>query len=295
MVQARRNSARLIALAAALAAGSLALSARARALSLPGRAITLKTSDGWTLSGRYRAANDGKLTLILIHGTGRSKELWTEMANVLVRSGYGVLAFDLRGHGESAIGPGGKAESWRQFSASRDNNDFLAMGKDVEAAADYLSSVSVSSSSVGLVGEGLGAALALRYAVVHPQTPFVALISPGLDDQNVPLLSALRGYGSRPILIVYSQSDRSVANAAPLISAVAKLSAGAQNVTVIASNLRSNFLFGRTISQDVKLWLKEAAAAAVATSTSTAPGLISVSSPSAAAAPAQAPPNTPSL
>ncbi|MDE2313412.1 MAG: alpha/beta fold hydrolase, partial [Elusimicrobia bacterium] len=262
--------------------------------TLPGFPVSFPTSDGWTISAQYRPAKKGLLTLVLIPGVGERRDVWSDLAHALVRAGYGTLILDLRGQGASTLGPDGKPVSWRQFSDVRDGNDFLGMSNDVAAAAVYLSSsAGVSISSVGFVGNGLGASLAVRYAAVHPEVPLTALLSPTLNGENVPIISALRAYGSRPILIAYSLSDRRVANAAPLIFAVAKLSAGAANATLVATHLPANYLFDRSTSDRILNWIETAPqaaqAAAVAASTAAAAGQVEISSPSADAPPASLP------
>ncbi|HVC09128.1 MAG TPA: alpha/beta fold hydrolase [Elusimicrobiota bacterium] len=303
MVQARRNTAFLTALAwawaglgaprRAVAAGPAAPTASAPEVSvriptLPGLPEQFTTSDGWTLSAQFHPAKPGFLTLMLIPGVGQDKNVWSDLARVLARAGYGVLAVDLRGQGGSTLGPGGKTMSWRQFSSDRDGNDFMDMGRDVDAAAVFLSSAGVAPSSIGLIGNGLGASLAARYAAIHPEIPLVALLSPTLNGENVPIISALRAYGSRPILIAYSMSDRGVANAAPLIFAVAKLSAGAADATLITTRLPADFLFDRSVSERILDWLETPAspATAVSASSGAATGQIDVSSPAAASPPA---------
>ncbi|HVA65971.1 MAG TPA: alpha/beta fold hydrolase [Elusimicrobiota bacterium] len=302
MVQARRNTAFLAALAlglaglgaprrAAAAANASTAPVSVSIPTLPGLPEQFTTSDGWTLSARFRPAKPGFLTLILVPGAGQKKDVWSDLAHVLARAGYGVLAVDLRGQGGSTLGPEGKTLSWRQFSSDRGDNDFMDMSRDVDAAAVFLSSAGVAPSSVGLIGNGLGASLAARYAAIHPGVSLVALLSPTLNGENVPIISALRAYGSRPILVAYSRSDRGVADAAPLIFAVAKLSAGEADATLISTRLPADFLFDRSTSERILDWLKAPVnpGTAVFPSSGAAPGQIDVSSPAAAAPP------TPSL
>lgn len=63
-------------------------------------AITLTTGDGVTLAGWYAPPSNGA-AILLLHGAGGSRESVRRYADMLVRHGYGVLALDLRGHGES--------------------------------------------------------------------------------------------------------------------------------------------------------------------------------------------------
>jgi pimeloyl-ACP methyl ester carboxylesterase len=62
--------------------------------------LTLQTEDGVSLRAWYRAPSNGA-AIILIHGAGNSRESLRGYAKLLAGHGYGVLALDLRGHGES--------------------------------------------------------------------------------------------------------------------------------------------------------------------------------------------------
>ena len=97
-----------LALLLALAPACAAAPAPAAPAALAGQDVELKTEDGWTLHGKYQPAGEGRLTLILLHGKGQRKELWLKFAKALEKEGYGYLAVDLRGHGESATGPDGQ-------------------------------------------------------------------------------------------------------------------------------------------------------------------------------------------
>lgn len=62
--------------------------------------VTFTTSDGVDLAGWYAAPQNGA-AIILIHGASGSRESMRAQAVMLAEHGYGVLAFDLRGHGGS--------------------------------------------------------------------------------------------------------------------------------------------------------------------------------------------------
>ena len=79
--------------------------------------VHLKTNDGWTLAALYHTPEEGKPAAILIHGVGSSKAEWEGFSAELWKLGYGTLAIDLRGHGESRKGPRGD-EDYTGFDAS---------------------------------------------------------------------------------------------------------------------------------------------------------------------------------
>jgi dienelactone hydrolase len=99
---------------------------------------------GWYVPSRNRAA------VIPMHGTGSNRNGVAAHARVLARHGYGVLALDLRGHGDS----GGRSTSvpWK-------------LDDDLDAAIAWLSRRSdVDDRRIGALGVSLGGVVALRAA-----------------------------------------------------------------------------------------------------------------------------------
>ena len=62
---------------------------------------TSVTQDGVPLAGWYKPPANGAV-ILLLHGAGGSREDVRPFAELLARHGYGVLAFDSRGHGSSS-------------------------------------------------------------------------------------------------------------------------------------------------------------------------------------------------
>jgi len=202
-------------------------------LIVPGLDASFKTSDGWTINGKYMPAQKGEKTLLLLHGRGENKEHWIVLSRYLQRAGFGTLAIDFRGHGESLTGPNGQM-SWKKFKATKSWNDFWQMRFDIAAAIQYLAGQGVTENSIGLIGDEVGGSLALKYAAVHPQIPIVVLISPALNYEEVLTVNATRAYKNRPILMLYADSDRKSSHEAPLLYQFAKISAGDRNASLIS-------------------------------------------------------------
>lgn len=182
---------------------------------LPGEKIVFTTQDGWTLTGQYQPAS-GHLTFVLLHGAGSSRGEWTALANRLVAEGYGVLAYDGRGHGESqvhldtAAAPGAPPikTSWRKFSFRGQDNEWNQMQNDVEAALLFLSSAGVSSSSLAFCGASIGANVLLIAAAAHPEVRLAVLLSPGIQMRDVLTVNPIRKYGKRPLLLAAAEADK---------------------------------------------------------------------------------------
>jgi pimeloyl-ACP methyl ester carboxylesterase len=99
---------------------------------------------------------------------------------------------DLRGHGQSG--------TEKTFDESMD--------LDVEAALDWLrNSTGANLSRLILMGESLGASLALRAGAAHPEVPAVVLLSPGMQLWEISVNNAIDDYGSRPIFLASSEED----------------------------------------------------------------------------------------
>ena len=204
---------------------------------LPGETVELKTIDGWALQAVYAPAAEGKKTLVLLHGTGQRKEDWKLLALPLTRAGYGLMAVDLRGHGESRTSPSGEVLTWKQLKATtKADNDFLDMSRDADAVVAFLTGQGVPEESIGFIGAEVGGSIALRYAATHAKVPLVILLSPGMKWQEVLTVNALRAMKRpipTPLLMVYSEADRVSSKEAPIMYSFAKAAVGAQMATLV--------------------------------------------------------------
>lgn len=200
---------------------------------LAGADVELKTPDGWTLQAKYQAAMPEQRTLILIHGKGQRKEIWYYLTRNLTKTGFGYLAPDLRGHGKSKTGPDGQPRDYKQFKSKGEDNDYAQIALDVQAAVAYLASQGVPEESIGIVGTDLGGIIAIRYAAVHPKVPYVVMLSPAAQYQDVPSLNAIRKYKDRPILMIYSELDKRSASNAPVLYSFAKAAVGERNAMLV--------------------------------------------------------------
>lgn len=247
---------------AVLLLASLALvAAKPSPPSLPGEPVDLKTVDGWALKAMFAPAQPGKMTFLLLHGTGQRKDDWKRLALPLVRAGYGAMAVDLRGHGESRISPAGEELPWKKLRATRTTNDYADMSHDAEAAVAWLAGQGVPEDSIGLIGAEVGGSIAIRYAAVHSKVPLVVMLSPGMAWQEVLTVNALRAL-KRPIptsvLMVYSEADKRSSRETPILYAFAKGAVGDRHAALIAvSQERGTRMFAaqRSLVEQIIGWL----------------------------------------
>ncbi|MBV7338683.1 alpha/beta fold hydrolase [Chloroflexi bacterium TSY] len=158
--------------------------------------VQFKTADDIELAATYYIPNeaDGLMpAVLLVHMAYSNRKKWNPFAQLAQEAGYAVLTFDLRGHGKS----GGPKHVFDE-----------AMDLDVDAALTWLSmQPEIDLTRIGLIGASVGASLALRGAVNHPEIRSVALLSPGMQLWQISLKSQMAHYGVRSALIVASEED----------------------------------------------------------------------------------------
>ncbi|MEI7529230.1 MAG: alpha/beta fold hydrolase [Elusimicrobiota bacterium] len=194
--------------------------------------VTLTTDDGWNLAARYLEAAAGAPTVIFIHTQKSDLTEWEKWFKPMQRYGFGYLAMDLRGHGNSFVTPDGSTTSWKSFSLSGSDNEYNKMLRDVEAALAYLSTSSVAGQIV-LAGSVLGANLAIKAAAIHPEVAMVLALSPVFNVNDVLSVNPLRAYGKRPILLVAGADSARQYTEFQILNGTAQIACGKANVTVI--------------------------------------------------------------
>jgi pimeloyl-ACP methyl ester carboxylesterase len=118
------------------------------------RNVTMRTTDGLLLAGWYVPSENGAAVVVL-HGSGSTRSEMIDHMAAVARHGYGALAIDARGHGESE----GVAM------------DFGWDGElDVEAAVSFLArQPDVDPGGIAVLGLSMGAHEALAAAAGDPR------------------------------------------------------------------------------------------------------------------------------
>jgi pimeloyl-ACP methyl ester carboxylesterase len=136
-----------------------------RAWDVPHRDVTLTASDGVRLAAWYVPSRNGA-GVVLVHGSGGSRDGLKRHAELLARHGYAVLLFDARGRGESGGRSSGFGWGW---------------DRDVEAAVDYLEQHGVRR--VGALGLSTGAEVVVTAAAEDPRIR--AVVADGLQARTL--------------------------------------------------------------------------------------------------------------
>jgi pimeloyl-ACP methyl ester carboxylesterase len=128
-----------------------------------------------TLRGWWLPAQNSKGSIIWVHGLDKNRADQLPLLGDLVNDGFSILAFDLRGHGQSDLVPLGAGTK---------------EPADVRGAIDFLVADKASASGdVILMGQGFGGSIALLAGVgepavvgVYADSAFAAMIDVMIDE-----------------------------------------------------------------------------------------------------------------
>lgn len=186
---------------------------------------------GLELAGWYLSDPNSTRALVMVHGhtSSRSAEFgghFVDLVAAMRRRGFAVLAFDLRGHGQSGTSPIG-------FGSMEHD--------DVAGAIDWLRTQGFADGHIGVYGISMGGAAAIRAvaddpgvaaivtdgapaAVIEevrrewaeasglpdfflPGTLLIGKLRYGLDMEASPALAAIPRIAPRPALLIHGLAD----------------------------------------------------------------------------------------
>jgi dienelactone hydrolase len=168
--------------------------------------IKFESADKLEIIGTfYESPKANSPAVLLLHQWQSTRKSYEMFAKQLQSKGFGVLAIDGRGFGESV-----KTTDGKTVSPSRTDDAVKAMKADVDNAFNFLKQQkNVDVARVGIVGASYGSSLALIYAAENKQVKAVALLSPGINYfGNMPTEPAAKTFGNRPLLLVAADDDK---------------------------------------------------------------------------------------
>lgn len=131
--------------------------------------VHFTSEDGVTLAGWYIPSQNGA-AVILLHGYGANRLEMLERGHFLAEQGYGVLLYDLRGHGES--GGDKRAYGWPDV-------------QDVAAAVTFLTErPEIERQRIGVFGFSIGGQIAVRAAAELESIQAVVSDGTGMVDNR---------------------------------------------------------------------------------------------------------------
>lgn len=233
--------------------------------------VTLQARDGQEIRITYFKSTAGAEApvVILLHGKGGNRLVWKPFAEQLQKVEFAVITVDLRGHGESTAGPGGKKPD-----SGPKAREFQAMvAGDLEAVKKFIydehQEKQLNMNKLGIVAADITTPVAIAYAELdwekkpYDDAPTIALSTPrGQDVQALALLSpeaTAPGLGTnkslailrnlaRPVLIcVGSKNSGDVADARKIHDILAPKKEGSEHMYLeqYDTKLRGTDLLGK--------------------------------------------------
>ena len=114
-----------------------------------------------------------------------------------------VLAYDIRGHGDSAT-RNGESRRYNRFG-SEDWNRAVA---DIGLAKKQLLAQGVSPENLFIVGASIGANMAVEYGDGDGEIQAVVLLSPGVKYKNLDIEKTVKENRRLPMLLMAAEGDR---------------------------------------------------------------------------------------
>lgn len=156
---------------------------------------TAASEDGLTLPVRYyHPPAAGAPLIVVVHDWGSSLQNWEKISRQLQEYGFGVILFNVRGHG-------GASTAYYYLS----DEQIGGMKMDVSLALAFARSR--AGGAVHLLGTGLGANLAVAVAAEEGGVDKMVAISPGLNYRGIDIRGAVKELAQENLLMVASQED----------------------------------------------------------------------------------------
>ena len=160
--------------------------------------IELQTKDGVRIVGNHYKGAIGSPAVLLLHMLPRTKESWVNFAQKLHAFGFGVLAIDFRGHGESQDGP----EGYKNFSEEETAKSIA----DVKAAIRFQKEE--GHSPLFVIGSSIGSNFAMQALAGDADIRGAVLLSPGISYYGVRTLPfAKKIMEHQSVMIIAARDD----------------------------------------------------------------------------------------
>ena len=172
-------------------------------LAIPHEEVRIDASGGRTVSAWYVPSRNGA-AMLLGHGSGGSRERVLEEIRMLSRHGYGVLAFDLFGNGESTGHSNGLGDNAQPA---------------VDAALDYLvRRPDVDPGRIAAFGSSLGGEVLLEATAREPRLRAVVSDGAARPEDQAEVMD--RGVTERAITSLMLRAARTISGTRPAPSLI---------------------------------------------------------------------------
>lgn len=215
--------------------------------------IQLKTSDGLKLTASFYEPKKRSPGAVLVHDAGASREELSSIAEKLYKQGFGVLTFDIRGHGDSKS----SKTDWAKLDKTKRKTLWAQGMRDVRAAADWLLEQKIiHSTSLSLLGHGSGCALVARHAKEDENVISLTLLAPREEDMGFDVRGDIEDLTGLPTYVVTPRKN----GAATMVNEANARAGGHPYIELLLATQKADtVLDDRKVPGKVSHWMSEVA------------------------------------
>ncbi len=232
-----------------------------------GEDVRIATADGLSIAATWYPPAAGTPApapvVVALPMYRHTRGSYASLVRPVTDRGMGLLALDLRGHGDSA--KQGDLDLSKRVD-ERDATLFNAMHADVEAAIAWLAKEKLTPKGrIALVGASVGCSVAIDTAVRAPdEVAAVACLTPGKDYLGVPTMEHVAKWRKGKPLLLVTSAEEIDGGAGPIFSKLEGRGAELKRVewvktdeTADERSLHGTNMFGRVdgVEENLADWL----------------------------------------
>ncbi len=171
--------------------------------------VNFETSDGVKIVADYyppRIVGRKKAPVaILVHMYPADRKSWEPLVPRLIDAGFAVLAYDIRGTGDSVEPAAMKLAAKYK---NRDKAHFNDAWRDAEAAKKWLGTQpGCDTSRVAMIGASIGCSISLSFGGRDDDVKAIVCLSPGTNYMKVDSIADIKKCGERKILLLSPEGE----------------------------------------------------------------------------------------
>lgn len=193
---------------------------------------------------------------ILIHMYKADRSSWKPLVPSLLKAGFAVLAYDIRGTGGS-IEP--EARKLGEGYTGKDPDHFKEAWQDAAAAKEWLGEQPECDTTwIAVIGASIGSSISLHYGSRDQEVKAIVCLSPGTKYFGMNSREHIKACGDRAILLIAPKSEYKTVK--KLIKASDKVAKG-KKYPGTREQHGTNLLLsdaGKKVSRKITAFLKKA-------------------------------------
>ena len=236
--------------------------------------FSIPATDEFSLKAIYRSKYKIEApSVILVHEAKRDQWSWgSDLCAEFLHGNINILHYDSRGHGISVKGTpiiknhkivgyvDGYKVTWRDFCSRGEDNGWNKMTGDLGLMVDWLRRNDRHiKGECAIIGAGVGANTALRYAADDEKIAGLVLLSPSLNYNDVKTTEPAHKWNGRPCLIICSRKDSKAVESARKLQQIMREVAGNNRdnirLMILEGAARGTDMLDEKVNREIVAWV----------------------------------------